>query len=118
MSVGTDKIYKVCSGEVYDASLAAGHFLGMPVDHKDGYLHFSTAAQLRDTLRLYFAGETDLALFSVQSAPLGDNLKWEPSRGGDLFPHLFAELPMTAIVDYQRIDVAADGTVDLPGWVS
>lgn len=115
--MSTATIYKVCTGEVYDASLAAGRFLGMPVDHKDGYLHFSTAAQLRETLRLYFAGQSDLALFSVATAPLGEALKWEPSRGGDLFPHLFADLPMTAIADQARIAVAADGTVDLPDWV-
>lgn len=115
--MSTANIYKVCSGEVYDASLAAGRFLGMPVDHKDGYLHFSTAAQLRETLRLYFAGEADLALFSVATDPLGTDLKWEPSRGGDLFPHLFAELPMTSVAENARITVAADGTVDLPDWV-
>lgn len=115
--MSTANIYKVCTGEVYDASLAAGRFLGMPVDHKDGYLHFSTAAQLRETLRLYFAGQSDLALFSVTTEPLGAALKWEPSRGGDLFPHLFADLPMTAIADHVRITVAADGAVDLPDWV-
>ena len=115
--MSTATIYKVCTGEIYEASLASGRFLGMPVDHKDGYLHFSTAAQLRETLRLYFAGQSDLALFSVATEPLGEALKWEPSRGGDLFPHLFADLPMTAIADHARIAVAADGTVDLPDWV-
>lgn len=115
--MSTATIYKVCSGEVYDASVAAGRFLGMPVDHADGYLHFSTATQLRDTLRLYFAGQSGLALFSVPTAPLGDDLKWEPSRGGELFPHLFADLPMTAIEAHALIDVSADGSVDLPDWV-
>ena len=110
-------IYKVTSREVFDASLAAGRFLGMPVDHADGYLHFSTAAQLRETLRLYFAGQSDLVLFEVKAPALGADLRWEPSRGGALFPHLFGDLPMSAVTNSAAISVAADGNVQLPDWV-
>ena len=110
-------IYKVTSREVFDASLAAGRFVGMPVDHVDGYLHFSTAAQLRETLRLYFAGQSDLVLFALKAADLGAELRWEPSRGGQLFPHLFGDLRMSAVTDSATISVATDGNVELPDWV-
>ena len=110
-------IYKVTSREVFDASLAAGRFVGMPVDHADGYLHFSTAAQLRETLRLYFAGQSDLVLFALKALDFGAELRWEPSRGGALFPHLFGDLPMSAMTESTTISVAADGNVQLPDWV-
>lgn len=110
-------IYKVATREILAASHAAGRFTGMPVDAKDGYIHFSTAAQLGDTLRLHFAGQGDLVLFSVEAADLGGGLRWEPSRGGQLFPHVYGELPMTMVVDSATVSVAADGAVLLPEWV-
>lgn len=110
-------IYKVCSSAIYAASVEAGRFQGMPIDQADGYLHFSTAGQLRETLRLYFAGQDRLALFAVATAPLGEQLKWERSRGGDLFPHLYGELPMALVSAHAMIAVAADGSVELPDWV-
>ena len=110
-------IYKVASREIYEASLAAGSFVGQPIDLKDGYIHFSTAAQLGETIRLYFAGLGDQVLFQVATAPLGEALKWEASRGGDLFPHLFATLPMSSVSDMARLDVPADGIALLPDWV-
>lgn len=114
----TEFIYKVASREIYEASLAAGSFVGQPIDLKDGYIHFSSAAQLAETIRLYFAGLADQVLFQVPAAPLGEALKWEASRGGDLFPHLFAPLPMSSVSNMTRLDVPADGIVSLPGWVA
>jgi uncharacterized protein (DUF952 family) len=112
-----ETIYKVCQNQLFEASVTAGRFLGAPIDTSDGYIHFSTAEQLRETLRLYFAGQSDLTLFAVPSATLGDRLVWEPSRGGALFPHVYGELPMSEIGDSAAIAVAADGTVNLPEWV-
>ena len=112
-----DFIYKVASREVYDASVAAGRFLGQPVDHADGYIHFSTAAQLGETIRLYFAGLADQVLFQVATAPLGAALRWEASRNGALFPHLYGELPMSTVTRVARADVPADGRLQLPDWV-
>ena len=109
-----DFIYKVAAGEVYDASVAAGHFLGQPVDHADGYIHFSTAAQLSETIRLYFAGLAGQVLFQVAALPLGAALRWEPSRNGALFPHLYGALDMAAVEWTAPLAVAADGTCDLP----
>jgi uncharacterized protein (DUF952 family) len=110
-------IYKVASRDVFEASLAAGHFLGQPVDHADGYIHFSTAGQLADTVRLYFAGLKQQVLFQVEAAPLGEALRWEPSRGGALFPHLFGELPMTSVLNHAEVDVPEDGHLVMPEWV-
>jgi uncharacterized protein (DUF952 family) len=112
-----DFVYKVSTRAVYDASIAAGHFKGMPVDARDGYIHLSTAAQLAETLRLHFAGEADLILFAVRSYDLGSGLRWEPSRGGQLFPHHYGQLPMSAVTQRASVTVAADGSATLPGWV-
>ena len=85
----------------------------MPVDAADGFMHFSTAAQLRETLRKHFAGQGDLVLLAVAEAALAD-LRWEPSRGGQLFPHLYRPLPLDLIAWQAPLEVAADGSVQLP----
>lgn len=102
---------------MFYASDPAGAFVGMPIDLKDGYVHFSTATQLGETLRLHFAGQGDLVVFSVRTGDLGGGLRWEPSRGGQLFPHLYGELPMHAVAQSATVAVAADGGVTLPEWV-
>ena len=112
-----DFVYKVAPRALHDASLAAGRFIGAPIDEKDGFIHLSTASQLAETLRLYFAGQSDLVVFSIRCADFGDTLKWELSRGGALFPHLYGELPMTRIGNSATIAVASDGAVTLPAWV-
>lgn len=112
-----DRIYKVCTKECFEQSRAVGRFIGMPIDIADKYLHFSSAEQLAETIRLYFAGQTDLVLFSVATASCGEALKWEPSRGGALFPHLFADLPMSSVIESIVFDVSQDGRVALPEWV-
>lgn len=112
-----DFIYKVASRAIYDASLAAGSFVGQPIDLNDGFVHFSSAPQLGETIRLYFAGLADQVLFAVPTALLGDALKWEASRGGDLFPQLYGTLPMSAVSNMTPLDVPADGIVTLPDWV-
>ncbi len=90
-------IYKVCDAAEWRAAMAAGAYGGAPVDRADGFIHFSTAQQLRETVRRYFAGTGDLMLVEVDSITLGSALKWEPSRGGDMFPHLYGDLPLTAV---------------------
>jgi uncharacterized protein (DUF952 family) len=107
-------IYKITTGEVFAASQAKGVLVGMPIDLADGFLHFSAAEQLPETLSLYFAGQSDLALIAVRTADVADNLKWEVSRGGALFPHLFAELPLSQVAWSASISVAGDGSCVLP----
>jgi uncharacterized protein (DUF952 family) len=110
-------VYKVAAADVYDASIAAGRFVGQPIDHADGYIHFSSAEQLGETIRLYFAGLASQVLFQVPVEPFGEALRWESSRGGALFPHLYGELPMDAVCNVAYVDVPADGILRLPEWV-
>ena len=87
----------------------------MPIDAADGYMHFSTAAQLPETLRLHFAGQDKLVLLAIRTSDLGASLQWEPSRKGELFPHLYGgPLPMPAVAWEAPLSVAADGFCMLP----
>jgi len=79
-------------------------FHGAPVDIADGYIHLSTAAQLEGTIAKHFAGQTDLMIAEVDLICLGDAIRWEEARGGELFPHLYAELPITAVIGLQKHD--------------
>jgi uncharacterized protein (DUF952 family) len=94
----TDRAYKVLTGEQWTAFVSAGSFHGAPVDLADGYIHLSTAEQLEETLAKHFAGQHGLVIAQIDLAGLGEAVKWEVSRGGALFPHLYAPLPMAAVV--------------------
>lgn len=103
------EIYKIVTVAQWRAAEATGTFEGAPVDLADGYIHFSTAAQVGETLAKHFAGQRDLLLVSVEVEPFGAALRWEPSRGGQLFPHLYVALPVTAARSVRRIPVDAEG---------
>lgn len=90
-------IFKIVPGELWRAGEPAGRFDGSPVDIRDGYIHFSTAAQVQETAARHFAGQSGLLLVTVDPQALGASLRWEPSRGGELFPHLYAALPLDAV---------------------
>jgi uncharacterized protein (DUF952 family) len=107
-------IYKIATEGAYAPARGAATFPGMPIDAKDGYMHFSSADQLAETLKLHFAGQKHLVLLAVRPADLGEKLVWEPSRGGQLFPHLYGELPIGAIAWEAPISVDADGSCVLP----
>ena len=85
-------IFKICKASEWHEALCAGAYRGSTVDVRDGYIHFSTAAQVAETAARHFAGQSDLVLVAVDAESLGDELKWEPSRGGALFPHLYGPL--------------------------
>ncbi|GAC1339742.1 MAG: DUF952 domain-containing protein [Beijerinckiaceae bacterium] len=91
-------IYKIVPAALWRAAEALGRFEGAPVDRADGFIHFSTAAQLRETAAKHFAGARGLLLVSVDSARLGPALRYEPSRGGALFPHLYAPLQLADVL--------------------
>lgn len=91
-------IYKICPNVLWSEAERAGVFRGAPVDARDGFIHFSSATQVRETATRYFAGAEDLMLIAVDADALGDALKWEVSRGGDLFPHLYGNLPLAAVL--------------------
>lgn len=103
--------YKLVDQAEWDTALTAGAYAGSAVDQADGYIHMSTAAQLAETARRHYAGRTGLVLVEVALKPLGEALKWEASRGGDLFPHLFAPLPATADAPRRRLSVDAEGVM-------
>ena len=110
-----DLIYKIATSDSYAPAHHAGHYAGMPIDAADGYMHFSTAAQLSETLRLHFKGQSDLVLLGVRVDELGKNLVWEPSRGGQLFPHLYGgPLDLAAVAWEEAISVDAEGGCTLP----
>ena len=87
-------IYKIFRAEEWAAFQAAGQTLGAPIDLADGYVHLSTGSQVGRTVELYFSGAEGLKILALEAEKLGDDLKWEPSRGGDLFPHLYRALHM------------------------
>lgn len=91
-------IYKIFRRAEWDALFAEGATAGAPIDRQDGYIHFSTAEQARETAAKHFAGVTDLILAAVDAVGLGDALKWEPSRGGALFPHLYRNLELAEVI--------------------
>jgi uncharacterized protein (DUF952 family) len=102
-------IYKLCPSPLWREAEAAGVFHGMPIDFQDGYIHFSTGDQVKETARLHFAGEADLVLAAIDAERLGEALRYEASRGGDLFPHLFAPLDLAAVLWVKPLPLGTDG---------
>ena len=92
-----DLIYKITPKGAWEEAESAGRFDGAAIDLADGFIHFSTKAQVAETAAKHFAGQDDLLLVAVSTTPLGDALKWEVSRGGALFPHLYEPLQMTHV---------------------
>jgi uncharacterized protein (DUF952 family) len=111
-------IYKICPRALWREAEAAGRFTGAPVDHADGFIHFSTAEQATETAARHFAGVDDLLLVSVEAEPLGDALRFEPSRGGDLFPHLYGDLPLSAVRSVDALPLGPDGRHVFPAAIS
>jgi uncharacterized protein (DUF952 family) len=104
-------IYKICPAALWRAAERAGVFEGSEVDRRDGFIHFSTAEQVADTAARHFAGERDLVLVAVDAAALDPDLKWEPSRGGALFPHLYGALDVAAVRRVDPLPLGPDGHV-------
>ncbi len=102
-------IYKIFRGPEFESFEAAGTTAGAPVDLSDGYIHFSAAHQVADTLSKHFDGEDGLVLLAIEADLVGDDLKWETSRGGQLFPHLYRDLRRGDIVWTRPITLGLDG---------
>ena len=102
-------VYKICPADLWRAAEALGRFEGSPVDHADGFIHFSTARQSVETAARHFAGQADLVLVAVDAARLGAALKYEPSRGGDLFPHLYGHLDLSAVRWVKPLPLGSSG---------
>ena len=107
-------IYKIVPATLWQAAERAGRFQGAGADLADGYIHFSTAAQVHDTAAKHFVGQAGLLLVAVDALALVGVLRWEPSRGGDLFPHLYEDLPMSAVQWAVPLPVGFDGRHAFP----
>jgi uncharacterized protein (DUF952 family) len=110
----TPIIYKIAPAALWREAVEKGSFSGSPIDLEDGFIHFSTAAQAHATAAKHFAGAADLVLVAIATGGL--DLKWEPSRGGDLFPHLYAALPMTAVQWVKPLPLGANGRHVFPAF--
>ena len=106
-TVGT--IYKICAAALWREAERERRFRGAAVDARDGFIHFSTAAQAAETAAKHFAGAADLVLVAVDAGALGAALIWEPSRGGALFPHLYDALPLDVVLWVKPLPLGADG---------
>lgn len=115
MKLRTDPtIYKILTAAEWQAAATAGHYTGSADDARDGFIHFSTAAQLAGTAAKYFKDKPGLVLVAVAADRLGERLKWEPSRGGLLFPHLYSALEATAATAVIPLPLGADGVPLIP----
>ena len=107
--------YKILTADQWAQFQSESVFTGAPVDLADGYIHMSTAAQLAETARRHYAGRTGLVLVEIALKPLGEALKWEASRGGDLFPHLYGPLPTALAVEAMPVELDEGGVPVLGG---
>ena len=102
-------IFKIAPADLWRSALQSGQFDGAPIDLSDGYIHFSTAAQAQETAAKHFADQEDLLLIAVDAGQIADALRWEPSRGGALFPHLYRPLKTEETLWAEPLPLGADG---------
>lgn len=107
-------IYHICRAEEWAAAQAAGHYGGSSQDRADGFIHFSGPDQVKASAAKHRAGQDGLVLLEVEATALGEALKWEPSRGGALFPHLYGDLPVAAVRRVDDLPLGADGVHVFP----
>jgi len=110
-------VYKICPRDLWREAEALGRFTGAPVDRADGFIHFSTAEQVAETAARHFAGQDDLLLVAVAADALGPALRFEPSRGGALFPHLYGDLPLSAVRSVADLPLGGDGRHVFPAGI-
>jgi uncharacterized protein (DUF952 family) len=107
-------IYKICPASAWREAERLGVYRGSADDARDGFIHFSTATQVNETARKHFFGQTGLFLIEVDAAALGDELRWERSRNDELFPHLYGQLDLGAVLRVISMHARSDGTHDIP----
>jgi uncharacterized protein (DUF952 family) len=103
------EVYKICPRALWQEAERAGAFRGAHIDREHGFIHLSTAEQVAETAAMHFAGQSDLVLVAIEAAALGPALRWEPSRGGALFPHLYGELPLAVVRWVKSLPVGTNG---------
>jgi uncharacterized protein (DUF952 family) len=109
-----ERVYKIMTEAAFEEAMREGRFQGSADDLRDGFIHLSSGHQVATTLAAHFAGRDDLVLLAVDAARLGDALKWETSRGGALFPHLYAPLDLAHVVIVESLPLGDDGKHVLP----
>lgn len=114
----THPVYKILTEAAFRDAERSGHFAGSADDVRDGFIHLSAAHQIEGTLAKHFAREEELVLLALDAVRLGPQLKWETSRGGDLFPHLYAPLDLSAVLWCERIGLGEDGVHRLPKGIA
>lgn len=107
------RVYKILGRAEWETALARGVFDGSAVDLADGFIHLSTADQAEETARRWFHGQPDLMILALESDALGEALKWEPSRGGALFPHLYGPLDCDRVIEARPAPLGDDGLPSL-----
>ena len=107
-------IYKVVERDEWASATAVGVFRGSAVDLQDGFIHLSTAQQLRETVAKHFVGQQNLLLLGVNAEKVAATLKWETSRNGELFPHIYGDLPISAVVTTHELPLGEDGQHEFP----
>ena len=112
--MGTGTIYHICRREEWERAIASGSYAGSSQDAADGFIHFSTAAQVKESAAKHRAGQSGLVLLAVDAAALGDALRWEQARGGQLFPHLYTALPTSVVRRVDSLPLGADGSHVFP----
>ena len=112
--MNTSVIYRVLDRDAWRAARIAGRYAGAAHDRHDGFIHFSCADTLAETLALHYARRADQVLLEVPARRLGEALRWEPSRGGRPFPHLYAALPVAAVEKVHDLPLGPDGIHILP----
>jgi uncharacterized protein (DUF952 family) len=114
----SNTIYKICDVAVWRNAEVAGKFHGAAIDEHDGYIHFSSASQVKETAAKHFSGAADLVLIAIDAGRLGSALRWEPAREGALFPHLYGELPLDCVLWVKPLPLGADGRHVFPELMS
>jgi uncharacterized protein (DUF952 family) len=107
-------IYKICPASAWREAERRGAFKGSADDLRDGFIHFSSRAQVAETARRHFSGQAGLFLIAIDADALGDSLRWEPSRNDELFPHLYGELDLGAVTAVLELRTRSDGSHDIP----
>lgn len=110
----SEPVYKICSSAMLQEAMERGRFVGSADDARDGFIHLSAGHQVAGTLAKYFAGQRDLLLLAVDPDRLGERLRWETSRGGELFPHLYGPLNLDHVISVEALVLQEDGSHRLP----
>ena len=108
------RIYKISPASAWREAERQGVYRGSADDLRDGFVHFSAAAQVAETAKRHFSGQTGLFLIEVDADVLGDRLRWEPSRNDEMFPHLYGELDLGAVTAVRELRLRSDGTHEIP----